>query len=138
LTLPRHGADKKLPTIIFPHGGPISRNDDSFNYWSQFFANKGFAVLQMNFRGSSGQGLEFRNAGLKNWGQEMQDDVEDGVRKLIADGISDPQSICIFGASYGGYAALIDRKSTRLNSSHVKISYAVFCLKKKDTRSPLI
>lgn len=112
LTLPRHGADKKLPTIIFPHGGPISRNDDSFNYWSQFFANKGFAVLQMNFRGSSGQGLEFRNAGLKNWGQEMQDDVEDGVRKLIADGISDPQSICIFGASYGGYAALMGAVKT--------------------------
>jgi dipeptidyl aminopeptidase/acylaminoacyl peptidase len=66
----------------------------------------------MNFRGSAGQGLEFRNAGLKNWGMEMQDDIEDGARKLIADGISDEKSVCILGASYGGYAALMGAVKT--------------------------
>lgn len=112
LTLPKDTTGKNLPTIIFPHGGPISRDDDSFDYWTQYFANKGYAVLQMNFRGSSGQGLDFRNAGLKNWGMEMQDDIEDGAKKLIADGISDAKSICIVGASYGGYAALMGAVKT--------------------------
>lgn len=112
LTLPNNSKGKRLPTIIFPHGGPISRDDDSFDYWTQYFANKGYAVLQMNFRGSSGQGLEFRNAGLKNWGLEMQDDIEDGAKQLIAEGISDPKSICIVGASYGGYAALMGAVKT--------------------------
>lgn len=112
LTLPKKSSGKKLPTIIFPHGGPISRDDDSFDYWTQYLADKGYAVLQMNFRGSSGQGLEFRNAGLKNWGLEMQDDIEDGARKLIADEIADEKSICILGASYGGYAALMGSVKT--------------------------
>lgn len=112
LALPKHKPAKNLPTIIFPHGGPISRSTDNFDPWTQYFANKGYAVLQMNFRGSSGQGLEFRNAGLQNWGQEMQDDVEDGARKLIADGIADPKSVCIVGASYGGYAALMGAVKT--------------------------
>lgn len=111
LTLPK-GNGKNLPTIIFPHGGPIARDDDDFDYWTQYFANKGYAVLQMNFRGSAGQGLELRNAGLKNWGMEMQDDIEDGARSLIAAGISDPDSICIVGASYGGYAALMGAVKT--------------------------
>lgn len=107
LTLPKNSEGKKLPTIVFPHGGPISRDDDNFDYWTQYLADKGYAVLKMNFRGSAGQGLEFRNAGLKNWGREMQDDIEDGAKKLIADGISDEKAICILGASYGGYAALM-------------------------------
>ena len=107
LTVPKNSTGKKLPTIIFPHGGPIARDDDSFDYWTQYLADKGYAVLQMNFRGSAGQGLDFRNAGLKNWGMEMQNDIEDGARKLIADGIADEQSIGILGASYGGYAALM-------------------------------
>lgn len=107
LTLPQNGTQKNLPTLMFPHGGPIARDNDSFDYWTQFFANKGYAVLQMNFRGSAGQGFAFRNAGLKNWGKEMQDDIEDGAKKLIADGIADPKSIGIVGASYGGYAALM-------------------------------
>ncbi len=107
LTVPKNSTGKKLPTIIFPHGGPIARDDDSFDYWTQYLADKGYAVLQMNFRGSSGQGLDFRNAGLKNWGMEMQNDVEDGARKLIAEGIADEKSVCILGASYGGYAALM-------------------------------
>jgi fermentation-respiration switch protein FrsA (DUF1100 family) len=112
LALPKNSAAKNLPTIVFPHGGPIARDSDSFDYWTQYFANKGYAVLQMNFRGSAGQGLEFRNAGLKNWGMEMQDDIEDGARKLIADGIADTKSICIVGASYGGYAALMGAVKT--------------------------
>lgn len=112
LTLPKNSAGKKLPTIIFPHGGPIARDDDNFDYWTQYFADKGYAVLQMNFRGSAGQGLDFRNAGLKNWGMEMQNDIEDGARKLIADGIADEQSLCILGASYGGYAALMGAVKT--------------------------
>ena len=112
LTLPKNSTGKKLSTIIFPHGGPFARDDDSFDYWTQYFADKGYAVLKMNFRGSAGQGLEFRNAGLKNWGMEMQDDIEDGARKLIADGISDEKSVCILGASYGGYAALMGAVKT--------------------------
>lgn len=107
LTLPKNKIAQKLPTLMFPHGGPIGRDNDGFDYWTQFFVNKGYAVLQMNFRGSDGQGIELRNAGMKNWGKEMQDDIEDGAKKLIADGIADPKSIAIVGASYGGYAALM-------------------------------
>ena len=112
LTLPKKGAQKNLPTIMLPHGGPISNDDDSFDYWVQYLSNKGYAVLQMNFRGSSGQGLEFRNAGLKNWGMAMQDDIEDGAKKLIGDGIADANAIGILGASYGGYAALMGAVKT--------------------------
>jgi dipeptidyl aminopeptidase/acylaminoacyl peptidase len=107
LTLPKNGEQKNLPTLMFPHGGPMVRDNESFDYWTQFFVNKGYAVLQMNFRGSDGQGIGLRNAGLKNWGKEMQDDVEDGARQLIADGIADPKAIGIVGSSYGGYAALM-------------------------------
>lgn len=107
LTLPKNGEQKNLPTLMFPHGGPMARDTGGYDYWAQFFANKGYAVLQMNFRGSDGQGIELRNAGLKNWGKEMQDDVEDGARQLIADGIADPKAIGIVGSSYGGYAALM-------------------------------
>lgn len=107
LTVPKNAGNKKLPTLMFPHGGPIARDNDDFDYWTQFFVSKGYAVLQMNFRGSNGQGIELRNAGLKNWGKEMQDDIEDGARHLIAKGIADPQAIGIVGASYGGYASLM-------------------------------
>jgi len=107
LTIPKDKPAKNLPTLMFPHGGPHARDSGVFDYWAQFFANKGYAVLQMNFRGSDGQGIDHRNAGMKNWGKEMQDDVEDGARKLIADGIADPNAIGIVGGSYGGYAALM-------------------------------
>lgn len=107
LTLPPSGQAKNLPTIMFPHGGPHARDTAAFDYWAQFFASRGYAVLQMNFRGSAGQGVDFRNAGLQNWGKEMQDDIEDGARQLIEDGIADAGRICIAGASYGGYAALM-------------------------------
>lgn len=107
LTLPLTGSQKNLPTLMFPHGGPWAKDNGSFDYWAQFFANKGYAVLQMNFRGSDGLGFNFRDAGLKGWGTTMQDDIEDGAKKLIADGIADPDAIGIVGSSYGGYAALM-------------------------------
>ncbi|MDT3319635.1 S9 family peptidase [Shewanella sp. SP1S2-4] len=112
LTVPKGLEAKQLPTIIFPHGGPISYDSNDFDYWAQFFANRGYAVFRMNFRGSAGYGYEFMKAGLKSWGLEMQNDVEDGTRYLIAQGISDPKRICIAGASYGGYAALMGAAMT--------------------------
>ena len=107
LTVPESPKDGPMPTIVFPHGGPISRDDSDFDYWTQFFANRGYAVLQVNFRGSSGYGYDFMKAGLQNYGLTMQDDLEDSTRWLIDAGIADPDRICIVGASYGGYAALM-------------------------------
>lgn len=112
LTTPKGYEKGALPTIIFPHGGPISFDDGGFDYWTQFFANRGYAVLQMNFRGSYGYGFDFMQMGLQGWGAQMQDDVEDGTRWLIAQGIADPKRICIVGASYGGYAALMGAVKT--------------------------
>ena len=106
LTLPPGRPAKNLPTIIFPHGGPEDRDDIGFDWWAQFMANRGYAVLQPNFRGSSGYGIKFDEAGQHEWGLKMQDDITDGVKKLIADGIADPKRVCIVGASYGGYASL--------------------------------
>lgn len=108
LTLPRMSHDKEpIPLIVFPHGGPIHSVGLSFDYWTQFFANRGYGVLQMNFRGSSGYGYEFMAAGFQRWGQAMQDDIEDGVKAALKRGIFESQKICIVGASYGGYAALM-------------------------------
>ncbi|TLU64719.1 S9 family peptidase [Thalassotalea litorea] len=107
LTLPQGSKGENLPTIIFPHGGPISRETAGFDYWSQFLANRGYAVLQMDFRGSSGYGFDFMSKGIAGWGQAMQDDVEDGALWLIEQGVTDPKRICILGASYGGYASLM-------------------------------
>ncbi len=106
LTLPPGQEAKNLPTIIMPHGGPDERDMERFDWWVQFLANRGYAVLQPNFRGSIGYGRKYTDAGLREWGLKMQDDISDGVKKLIADGIADPKRICIVGASYGGYAAL--------------------------------
>ena len=107
LTLPRDTEPKKLPAIVFPHGGPQHRDTGQFDYWAQFFANRGYAVLRMNFRGSEGLGFDHRQAGLAGWGKDMQDDVQDGALSLIEKGIADPDRVCIAGASYGGYAALM-------------------------------
>jgi len=106
LTLPPGKEAKNLPVVILPHGGPQARDDMSFDWESQFLANRGYAVLRPNFRGSSGYGVKFLEAGYGQWGQKMQDDITDGVKKLIADGIADPKRICIVGGSYGGYAAM--------------------------------
>ncbi|MEM7016888.1 MAG: S9 family peptidase, partial [Pseudomonadota bacterium] len=107
LTLPSsYQPDMKLPTIIFPHGGPFARDAQIFNYWLQFMAMKGYAVLQPNFRGSAGYGNVFLTACFKEWGKAMQTDVLDGLDWLIQEGITDPEKVCIVGGSYGGYVAL--------------------------------
>ena len=108
LTLPAGAPEGPMPAIVFPHGGPISYEGSGFDYWTQYFASRGYAVLQMNFRGSAGYGYNFMASGLKGWGLEMQNDVEDGTRWLIEEGIADPDRICVVGASYGGYAAMME------------------------------
>jgi len=107
LTLPPGAQGKRVPLILHPHGGPYGIRDEwGFNPEVQFLANRGFAVLQPNYRGSGGYGLKFLNAGRGEWGRKMQDDLTDAVKWAIAQGIADPDRICIDGASYGGYAAL--------------------------------
>ncbi len=97
---------KNLPFIILPHGGPYGRDAARFDYFAQFFATRGYGVLQMNFRGSDGYGKSFEEAGRNNW-VVMQEDVEDGTRWLMDKGYADPSRTCIAGWSYGGYAALM-------------------------------
>ena len=106
LTLPPGSNGKRLPLVVLPHGGPESRDWPDFNWWSQFLATRGYAVLQPQFRGSTGFGEAYRLAGRRQWGGLMQDDLTDGVQALIAAGTADPERVCIVGASYGGYAAL--------------------------------
>lgn len=106
LTRPKGQAKENLPLIVLPHGGPVARDDMSFDWWASFYAVNGYAVYQPNFRGSRGYGYDFRVAGRRQWGQLMQDDITNGVKKLIADGVVDGSRVCIVGASYGGYAAL--------------------------------
>lgn len=106
LTLPKGVPARNLPTVIFPHGGPWGRDYWGFHSYAQLFANRGYAVLSPNFRASTGYGKKFLNAGNKQWGRLMQDDVTWGVKYLVGRGISDPRRIGIFGASYGGYATL--------------------------------
>ncbi|MFA7621722.1 MAG: S9 family peptidase, partial [Aminobacteriaceae bacterium] len=106
LTIPLGSDGKNLPVIIFPHGGPWLRDVWGFNPVVQFLASRGLAVLQMNFRGSTGYGRAFWEASFKQWGRAMQDDITDGVQWLIDTGVADPKRIGIFGASYGGYAVL--------------------------------
>jgi dipeptidyl aminopeptidase/acylaminoacyl peptidase len=106
LTLPAGERRSGLPMIIMPHGGPFVRDIWQCNPLVQFLANRGYAVLQMNFRGSPGYGTEFYNKGKKEIGRGMQDDIEDGTRWAIAKGFADPARVAIVGASYGGYAAL--------------------------------
>ena len=101
-----------LPAIIMPHGGPVARDLVDFDPMVQFLTSRGYAVLQMNFRGSSGYGKTFKKAGERQWGQAMQDDVTDGTRWLIEQGIADPGRICIVGGSYGGYVALMGAVKT--------------------------
>ena len=112
LTVPRGAERNNLPTVVLPHGGPQSRDTRSYWYVTQFLAARGYAVLQPNFRGSTGYGKQFANAGLKQWGGLMQDDVTDGARWLVDEGISDPDRMCIVGWSYGGYAAAMGAVKT--------------------------
>jgi len=107
LTLPPGHEARDLPLVVMPHGGPIGVNDEiGFHWWAQAYASRGYAVLQPNFRGSSGYGRDFRKAGYGQWGRKMQTDLSDGVAALARDGTVDAKRVCIVGGSYGGYAAL--------------------------------
>jgi len=106
LTLPPGREAKALPLVVLPHGGPHARDDTGFDWWTQFLATRGYAVLQPQFRGSWGFGAQLFRAGQRQWGRAMQDDISDGVRHLVERGIADPERVCIMGGSYGGYAAL--------------------------------
>ena len=106
LTIPIDSDGKDLPLIINPHGGPFGIQDQwRFNPETQFFANQGYAVMQINFRGSGGYGKRFERIGYKRWGLEMQDDISDGVQWAIDQGIADAEKIGIYGGSFGGYSA---------------------------------
>lgn len=108
LTLPTNSDGKNLPTVVMPHGGPFGIFDTwTFNDDAQLLAKAGYAVLQVNFRGSGNYGRSFKQAGAREWGGKMQDDLTDATRWAIAQGISDSGRICIYGSSYGGYAALM-------------------------------
>lgn len=105
LTLPA-GERRNMPLVLLPHGGPASRDTMAFDWWASFLASRGYAVLQPNFRGSSGYGATWQRAGYGEWGGLMQTDLEDGVVALARTGMIDAGRVCIVGASYGGYAAL--------------------------------
>ncbi|MGD2133742.1 MAG: S9 family peptidase [Maricaulaceae bacterium] len=107
LTLPNVDAPEDLPLALLVHGGPHARDTFGFDWWAAFLASRGYAVLQPNFRGSSGYGRSWEDAGRGEWAGLMQTDVEDGVLQLIEAGYVDPDRVCIVGASYGGYAALV-------------------------------
>lgn len=106
LTLPPGRDPHGLPLIVMPHGGPFARDEWDYDPWVQYLATRGYAVLQPNFRGSTGYGREFLDRGDGEWGRGMQDDADDGVKWLAARGTIDPGRVCIMGASYGGYAAM--------------------------------
>ena len=106
LTLPVGVTAKNLPLVVYVHGGPWGRDVWGYSPIPQFLANRGYAVLQPNFRASTGYGKKFLNAGNNEWGQKMQDDISNGVRYLISQGIADPKRVGIMGGSYGGYATL--------------------------------
>jgi dipeptidyl aminopeptidase/acylaminoacyl peptidase len=106
LTLPKGVEAKNLPAVIVPHGGPWFRDSWGYNPFAQFLANRGYAVLQPNFRGSTGYGKKFIDAANKQWGDKMQDDITWGAKYLISSGIADPKKVGIMGGSYGGYATL--------------------------------
>lgn len=126
LTLPRDRPEKGLPLVVLPHGGPAVRDRPGFDWWAQALASRGYAVLQVNYRGSDGYGWKFLSAGFGEWGRKMQTDLSDGVRHLADQGVIDPKRVCIVGASYGGYAALagatLDRGVYRCAASVAGVS----------------
>lgn len=106
LTLPRLRAPKNLPLIVLPHGGPFARDSEGWDWWVQYLAELGYVVIQPNYRGSSGYGIDFAKKGEGQWGLKMQDDLDDAIPFLAKQGIADPKRVCMIGASYGGYAAM--------------------------------
>jgi dipeptidyl aminopeptidase/acylaminoacyl peptidase len=107
ITLPSGVAPERLPTVLNVHGGPWHRDAWGYNPEAQWFANRGYACLQVNFRGSTGYGKDHLNAGNREWGAKMHDDVVDGVQWAVNQGYADPDRVAIYGGSYGGYAALV-------------------------------
>lgn len=106
LTLPNESNGKRLPVVVFPHNGPGQRNTWGYNAEVQFFASRGYAVFQLNYRGSTGYGKNFYAAGFKEWNGKVQDDIEDGVKWLIANEIANPKRIALYGNGFGGYLAV--------------------------------
>jgi dipeptidyl aminopeptidase/acylaminoacyl peptidase len=106
LTLPAGAGARGLPVVVMPHGGPFARDSESWDWWTQFLADRGYAVVQPNYRGSSGYGTAFTEKGQGQWGLAMQDDLNDALAFLAKEGIADPKRAAIVGASYGGYAAM--------------------------------
>jgi dipeptidyl aminopeptidase/acylaminoacyl peptidase len=106
LTTPVGVEIKNLPLIVMPHGGPFARDEWSYDAWAQFLANRGYIVIQPNFRGSTGYGKAYVDKGQGQWGRGMQDDVDDAVKALVDQGKADSKRVCIMGASFGGYAAM--------------------------------
>jgi dipeptidyl aminopeptidase/acylaminoacyl peptidase len=98
---------RKAPLIVLPHGGPVARDYWAWHPEAQLFASRGYAVLQVNYRGSDGYGQDFETAGFRNWGTRVMQDIAEATRWAIAEGIADPARICIYGASFGGYSALM-------------------------------
>lgn len=107
LTLPLGRPPQGLPLVVMPHGGPFARDAGDYDFVTQYLANRGYAVLQPNFRGSKGYGRRFEARGYGEWGKAMQDDLDDGVKWLVASGQADPARVCMVGWSYGGYAAQV-------------------------------
>jgi dienelactone hydrolase len=106
LTLPAAVAPRNLPVVVMPHGGPFARDSEEWDWWAQFLADRGYAVVQPNYRGSSGFGTAFAEKGEGQWGLAMQDDLNDALAFLARDGIADPKRAAMVGGSYGGYAAM--------------------------------
>jgi len=106
LTLPPGGAERGLPLVVLPHGGPFLRDSWAFNPEVQFLASRGYAVLQPNYRGSTGYGRAFVERGYGQFGNGMINDIDDGADWLVREGVADPRRICVMGSSYGGYAAI--------------------------------
>lgn len=108
LTFPPHRGQQNLPMVLVPHGGPYGVRDDWYFDWdAQFLASRGYLVLQVNFRGSGGRGVNFQHAGYRKWGTRIQQDLIDGVKSTIAQHLADPNRICVYGGSFGGYSALM-------------------------------
>ena len=107
LTVPKDRDPRHLPMIVFPHGGPAARMPGAFNYWTQWFVSRGWAVLEPRFRGTEGYGDDVLRAGFQRWGLEMQNDLTDVVQYAVRAGIANAGRICIVGSGYGGYAALM-------------------------------
>ena len=137
LTLPRNRVATKLPLIVMPHGGPGARDMEAYDWWAQYLAELGYAVIQPNYRGSTGYGVAFQKAGEGEWGKKMQDDLLDAIDYATKQGVADPTRVCIVGASYGGYAAM---RGAQRDSAHYKcaISFAgisdLSAMKRYDTK----